>query len=203
MNDLVIALLPPEPHATHRERSAPRAICRANPVHSQTRWHHSPENLGLFVRRAFGYGLLPAAMQTPVNAFSVDVEDWYQVADFDAVVPFDNWDQYESRVRRNTDKILAMLDEAGVKGTSFVLTWNPERCPNTVRDIHKAGHEVASHGYAHRIVYEQTPEQFGADVERAKKILEDIINTWQPTSVIVVLKKCMLRQKKQVQPGVK
>jgi len=128
----------------------------------------------LFVRRAFGYGLFPAAMQTPVNAFSVDVEDWYQVADFDAVVPFDTWDQYESRVRRNTDKILGMCAEAGVKGTFFVLTWNAERWPDIVRDIHKAGHEVASHGYAHRIVYEQTPEQFGADVERAKKILEDI-----------------------------
>ena len=102
----------------------------------------------------------------PLNAFSVDVEDWYQVADFDAVVPFDTWDRYESRVRRNTDKILKMLDEFGVKGTFFVLTWNAERSPEIVREIHAAGHEIASHGYAHRIVYEQTREEFAADVAR-------------------------------------
>lgn len=111
----------------------------------------------------------------PLNAFSVDVEDWYQVADFDAVVPFERWDDYESRVRTNTDRVLALLDEFGVKGTFFILTWNAERYPDIVRRIHAAGHEVASHGYAHRIVYEQTREQFRADVERAKKTLEDLI----------------------------
>ena len=110
----------------------------------------------------------------PLNAFSVDVEDWYQVADFDAVVPFDTWDRFESRVRRNTEKILEVLHEFGVKGTFFILTWNAERHPEIVRQIHAAGHEIASHGYAHRIVYEQTREQFAADVARAKKTLEDI-----------------------------
>jgi polysaccharide deacetylase family protein (PEP-CTERM system associated) len=111
---------------------------------------------------------------TPINAFSVDVEDWYQVADFDAVIPFSDWDRYESRVARNTDVVLRLLDEAGCHGTFFVLTWNAERYPEIVRRIAAAGHEVATHGYAHRIVYEQTPEQFRADVERAKKTLEDI-----------------------------
>jgi polysaccharide deacetylase family protein (PEP-CTERM system associated) len=110
----------------------------------------------------------------PVNAFSVDVEDWYQVADFDAVIPFDQWDRYESRVRRNTEQVLSLLEEFGVKGTFFILTWNAERYPEVVRQIHAAGHEVASHGYAHRIVYEQTPEQFRADVARAKHTLEDL-----------------------------
>ena len=115
---------------------------------------------------------------TPVNAFSVDVEDWYQVADFEAVVPFDAWDRYESRVGRNTDRVLNLLDEGGCKGTFFVLTWNAERQPEVVRRIAAAGHEIATHGYAHRIVYEQTPEEFRADVERAKKTLEDL--TGQP-----------------------
>ncbi|MEB2284501.1 MAG: hypothetical protein B6D46_03140 [Polyangiaceae bacterium UTPRO1] len=113
--------------------------------------------------------------ESPLNAFSVDVEDWYQVADFDAVIPFAAWDRYESRLRRSTEKILGLLDEFGTKGTFFVLTWNAERRPDIVRAIHAAGHEVASHGYAHRIVYEQTREEFRADVERAKKTLEDII----------------------------
>jgi polysaccharide deacetylase family protein (PEP-CTERM system associated) len=116
----------------------------------------------------------PPNGDAPVNAFSVDVEDWYQVADFDAVIPFAEWDRYESRVRRNTERILGLLDEAGVKGTFFVLTWNAERHPDIVRGIRGRGHEIATHGYAHRIVYEQTPEEFRADVERAKKTLEDL-----------------------------
>ncbi|MFN8543952.1 MAG: XrtA system polysaccharide deacetylase [Candidatus Binatia bacterium] len=113
----------------------------------------------------------------PVNAFSVDVEDWYQVADFDAVVPRAEWDRYESRVARNTDRVLAILDDAGVKGTFFVLTWNAERHPEIVRRILAAGHEIASHGHGHRLVYEQSPEEFRADVTRAKAALEDIIGT--------------------------
>ncbi len=116
----------------------------------------------------------PTNGNTPVNAFSVDVEDWYQVADFDAVIPFADWDRYESRIARNTDVVLRLLDEGGCRGTFFVLTWNAERHPEIVRRIAAAGHEVATHGYAHRIVYEQTPEEFRSDVERAKKTLEDI-----------------------------
>ena len=112
-----------------------------------------------------------------VNAFSVDVEDWYQVADFDAVVGFADWDRYESRVARNTDRILTLCDEVGVRGTFFVLTWNAERHPEIVRRIAAAGHEIASHGYAHRLIYEQTPETFRDDITRAKATLEDITGT--------------------------
>lgn len=114
----------------------------------------------------------------PVNGFSVDVEDWYQVADFAAVLGFDQWDQYESRVAANTDRVLTLLEEAGgVKGTFFILTWNVERYPQIVRRIADAGHEVASHGHAHKLIYEQSPDEFRADVARAKQLLEDITGT--------------------------
>jgi len=114
----------------------------------------------------------------PINGFSVDVEDWYQVADFFAVLPFADWDKYESRVMRNTETVLQLMEDAGgVKGTFFILTWNAERHPEVVRRIAAAGHEIASHGYAHRLIYEQTPEEFRADVTRAKEILEDITGT--------------------------
>jgi polysaccharide deacetylase family protein (PEP-CTERM system associated) len=121
--------------------------------------------------------MAPGANGTLVNGFSVDVEDWYQVADFEAVVGLDAWDRYESRVARNTDRVLALLDDAGVKGTFFVLTWNAERHPEIVRAIAGAGHEVASHGHAHRLIYEQSPETFREDVTRAKRLLEDITGT--------------------------
>jgi polysaccharide deacetylase family protein (PEP-CTERM system associated) len=112
---------------------------------------------------------------TVVNAFSVDVEDWYQVSDFDAVVPRDAWARQESRVARDTDRILALLDEAGMRGTFFVLGWNAERHPEVVRRIAAAGHELASHGYGHQVVYELTPDAFRADVTRAKTVVEDLI----------------------------
>ncbi len=120
---------------------------------------------------------MTAPSGSPVNAFTVDVEDWYQVADFDAVIPFTRWDDYESRVQHSTERVLELCDDAGVKGTFFVLTWNAERHPELVRRIVARGHEIATHGYAHRIVYEQTPDEFRTDVERAKKTLEDITGT--------------------------
>jgi len=121
--------------------------------------------------------MLAGANGSPLNGFSVDVEDWYQVADFEAVVGLPNWDRYESRVAQNTERVLGLLDEAGIRGTFFVLTWNAERQPEIVRRIAAAGHEVASHGYAHRLIYEQTPDAFREDITRAKGILEDLTGT--------------------------
>jgi polysaccharide deacetylase family protein (PEP-CTERM system associated) len=109
-----------------------------------------------------------------LNAFSVDVEDWYQVSDFESVVEFSRWDEYESRVVANTERVLALLDEHRVSGTFFILTWNAERHPELVRRIADAGHEIASHGYRHRLIYEQTPAEFRDDLLRSKKILEDL-----------------------------
>lgn len=109
-----------------------------------------------------------------VNAFSVDVEDWYQVSDFEAVVDRAAWDGQPSRLAGSTERVLGLLDEAGVRATFFVLAWNAERHPDVVRRIADAGHEIASHGYAHRLIYEQTPADFRADVTRAKTLLEDV-----------------------------
>jgi polysaccharide deacetylase family protein (PEP-CTERM system associated) len=108
------------------------------------------------------------------NAFSVDVEDWYQVSDFEAVVAFPAWDRFESRVTRNTERVLDLLAEHDVRATFFVLAWNAERHPGLVRRIADAGHEIASHGYAHRLIYEHSPGEFRDDVLRSKKILEDL-----------------------------
>jgi polysaccharide deacetylase family protein (PEP-CTERM system associated) len=110
-----------------------------------------------------------------INAFSVDVEDWYQVSDFESVVEFSAWDRFESRVARNTERVLGVLDQHGVKGSFFVLTWNAERHPAIVRRIADAGHEIASHGYRHRLIYEQSRAEFRDDVLRSKKILEDLV----------------------------
>ncbi|MBI3248614.1 MAG: DUF3473 domain-containing protein [Deltaproteobacteria bacterium] len=109
-----------------------------------------------------------------INAISIDVEDWYQVSDFESVVQFSRWDDFESRVVRNTRRILELLGRYGIRGTFFILTWNAERFPALVKEIDAAGHEIATHGYAHRLVYTQTPEEFRADLQRSLHILEDL-----------------------------
>lgn len=109
-----------------------------------------------------------------VNAMSVDVEDYFQVNAFDTVVPRARWDSLESRVCHNTERLLAMFERAGVTATFFVLGWVAERFPSLVTAIAAQGHEIASHGYAHRLIYDQTPEAFRDDVRRAKDLLERV-----------------------------
>lgn len=112
-----------------------------------------------------------------IHAFSVDVEDWYQVSDFEETVRFSAWHSYERRVLTNTERILRLLDEADVKATFFILSWNAERHPELARMISVAGHEIASHGYAHGLAYELGEKAFRHDVERSKKLLEDLTGT--------------------------
>jgi polysaccharide deacetylase family protein (PEP-CTERM system associated) len=108
------------------------------------------------------------------NALSVDVEDWFQVGAFESVIDRDSWDARECRVERNTDAVMALFDEAGIKATFFTLGWVAERYPALIRRIVAAGHEIASHGYAHDRVFTFTPEQFADDIIHARKLIEDI-----------------------------
>jgi len=109
-----------------------------------------------------------------LNAMTIDVEDYYMVSGFADVVSYSDWSGYPSRVARSTGRILDILDEMGVKATFFVLGWIAEHHPGVVREICGRGHEIASHGYSHRLVYEQTPEEFREDIVRAKKVTEDV-----------------------------
>ena len=108
-----------------------------------------------------------------VNAMSIDVEDYFHVSVFDGIVPRIEWERMESRVVANTTRLLDLFDEFRVRSTFFVLGWVAERHAALVRTIAERGHEVASHGYAHRLIYDQTPSAFRDDVRRAKQILED------------------------------
>jgi polysaccharide deacetylase family protein (PEP-CTERM system associated) len=108
-----------------------------------------------------------------LNAMTVDVEDYFHVSVFDGIVPRSQWDQMESRVCANTDRLLDIFDEFAVRSTFFVLGWVGERHPDLIRRIATRGHEIASHGYAHRLVYDQTANTFRDDVRRAKRLLED------------------------------
>ncbi len=118
--------------------------------------------------------VLRTAPTAVVNALSVDVEDYFQVAAFEDVVRREDWDRYEPRVERNTRQLLQLFQDYGVRATFFTLGWVAERSPELVREIVDAGHELAAHGYDHRQVTVQTPAEFRHDVRRTKRILEDI-----------------------------
>ena len=108
-----------------------------------------------------------------VNAMTIDVEDYFHVSVFDGILPRSAWDTMESRVCRNTERLLDIFSEHEVRATFFVLGWVAERFPDLVRTIAGRGHEIASHGYAHRLIYDQTPAAFRDDVRRAKGLLEE------------------------------
>lgn len=109
-----------------------------------------------------------------VNYLSIDVEDYFHVSAFESISPTTTWDSRELRVEKNTDKVLALLDEADVKATFFVLGWVADRCPGLVRRIAAGGHEVANHGYWHQRVCNQKRAVFAEDLRRSKATLEDL-----------------------------
>jgi polysaccharide deacetylase family protein (PEP-CTERM system associated) len=115
----------------------------------------------------------PAFASEPIlNAMTIDVEDYFHVSVFDGVVPRSQWDGLESRVCANTERLLEIFAEHDVRATFFVLGWVAERYPHLVRRITEGHHEIASHGYGHRLIYDQTREAFRDDVRRSKALLE-------------------------------
>ena len=109
-----------------------------------------------------------------INAMTVDVEDYFQVSAFDGHIDKRHWDQLPQRVAGNTARILDIFAKYQVKATFFTLGWIAERHPELIRRIVNEGHELASHGYEHIRVTEQTPEQFRADIRKTKRLLEEI-----------------------------
>ncbi len=107
-------------------------------------------------------------------SLTVDVEDYYHAASLSKVCPIKSWHQLPNRVSEMTFRLLDIFDKCDRKGTFFVLGYSAKHNPEIVREIVKRGHEVASHGYAHRVAYEQTQKQFFKDVDRSKKLLEDL-----------------------------
>ncbi len=111
---------------------------------------------------------------TRINAMSVDVEDYFQVSAFEGVVPRAQWEAQPARVVRNTEAVLDLFAEHGVQATFFTLGWVASRWPALVRRIVAEGHELASHGWDHTRATEQAPEAFFQDVDRTRKLLEDV-----------------------------
>lgn len=117
----------------------------------------------------------PSPLSAVINAFSIDVEEYFHDETFRERVPQSQWESLPQRVEPPTRLLLRMLEGYGVKGTFFVLGWVAERHPQLVKDIHAGGHEVAIHGYDHRPVFVLDRDEFRNDIRRAKGIVEDLI----------------------------
>ena len=135
----------------------------------------------------------------PINYLTIDVEDYFHVHAFSNFIKPDQWDTFECRVEKNVHHILDLLDgvngdgsevrtlkicdslestmggkRRAIKATFFILGWIAERYPRLVKEIHSRGHEIASHGYSHKVIYHQTQEEFREDIRKSKQILEDL-----------------------------
>ncbi|MFC7176997.1 XrtA system polysaccharide deacetylase [Halosegnis marinus] len=106
---------------------------------------------------------------------SFDVEDWFHAHNIRPAVSRDQWEAVESRVLGRTRRILELLSDYDVSATFFVLGWVAENHPEVVREIDRQGHEVASHGYNHELLYEQSPAEIRADIRRSIRVLNPLI----------------------------
>ncbi len=111
------------------------------------------------------------------HAMTVDVEDYYHVAAFAKVIKPGDWDNWPARVEQNTERLLQLFADHNIKITFFILGWVAEKYPQLVKSIHQQGHEIASHGFSHQLIYTQTPEVFRAETAKSKQILEDLTQT--------------------------
>ena len=116
----------------------------------------------------------PRPLTEAPMAMSIDVEDWFQVENLKAGIPRESWETQERRVERNTLRMLELMAKHKAHSTCFVLGWVAERHPNLVREIVAGGHELASHGYGHELLYNIGPDRFREDLRRSKGLLEDI-----------------------------
>ena len=108
-----------------------------------------------------------------LNALTIDLEEYFQVSNFDRVIERDDWGTLSSRVAHSTDQLLELFERVEARATFFVLGWVAERHPDLVRRIAELGHEIACHGYGHELVYEIGPTRFREDLRRAKTTIED------------------------------
>ena len=105
-----------------------------------------------------------------MNVMSIDLEDWFCVYNLSRLIPYTDWDRCESRVERNTLRLLELFRKHRVEATFFVLGWVADRFPDLVKEIERGGHEVA-HGYSHRLLTFMSPEEFRADLLRSLEVL--------------------------------
>jgi len=107
--------------------------------------------------------------------FSVDVEDWFHILDISSTPDIAEWDYLPSLIEKNFMRLLDIFSSKEVNVTCFFLGWIAEKYPGLVKKADARGHEIASHGYSHKLVYELAPKEFLADAIKSKSIIENTV----------------------------
>lgn len=113
-------------------------------------------------------------MNRPINALTFDIEEYFQVSNFSKAIRREEWEKRGSRLSVGLNQILGILAEHNVKATFFVLGWIAERHPALIKKISYQGHEIGSHGYEHKLIYNQSYAEFEQDLKRSIKVIEGI-----------------------------
>ncbi len=113
-------------------------------------------------------------MAPPTNMMTIDVEDWFHILETDDSPQRDRWDDLDTRVERNTDRLLELLDEGGAHATFFTVGWVAWKYPELIKRIAAAGHELASHSFWHEVVRRHDRETMRADLEGSRHLLQDL-----------------------------
>lgn len=108
-----------------------------------------------------------------MNILTFDIEDWFHILDYAPSRSETQWPEFESRLEGNLERILEMLASRKQKAVFFCLGWIASKFPQIIKKISAAGYEIASHSYAHQLVYEQTPRQFEYDLDMSIKTIQD------------------------------
>jgi polysaccharide deacetylase family protein (PEP-CTERM system associated) len=110
-----------------------------------------------------------------IRVLTFDIEDWFHLLDFASTKEIAQWNQFESRIHKNMDRIFELLERTGCKATFFVLGWMAEKYPEVLKRIDELGYDIGSHSYAHLLLYEISKKDFKADLDRSIKTIEDAI----------------------------
>ncbi len=105
---------------------------------------------------------------------SVDLEEWFQVTNFERAIPRLEWERCQWRIQETLPRLLDLFAQYQVRATFFVLGWIAQRHSALIRRIHEAGHEIASHGYDHRLVTKMSYAEFRQQLCQSRTILEQV-----------------------------
>ncbi|TXI18618.1 MAG: DUF3473 domain-containing protein [Nitrosomonas sp.] len=109
-----------------------------------------------------------------MNILTFDIEDWFHLLDVKCTASETDWHNFKPRIHANISYLLEATLRHNHKATFFCLGWVAKKYPEIIRQIDELGFEVASHSYAHQLIYQQNRYQFEEDLKRSIYTLEDI-----------------------------
>lgn len=112
-------------------------------------------------------------MKHPMRILTFDLEEWFHILEHESTRDASRWTSFESRIHKNTERLLSLLLETHQQATFFCLGWIAEHYPEVVRTIASLGFDIASHSHEHRIASRLGHDAFRQDLLRSMAVIED------------------------------